>query len=411
MFLRTLALVFMFIVRLRFPNRLSLLQVIRNRYGGTAVKLVRKFEKVDFKYCKAGLDLNFLQTCRRFNVIPKLLQFRVANKSLQRSQAYQKCLNHLLLAAINNINELSSVKSNLLRTLNFLDFTHVCNIIISNNEKSNLKCRYTHKKKLKDFIPGYEVNPARFSHDPNKVIFNFSSYAVTEFEKSLPCKGLRFSIPPKKIEYADFLTQFELLYRDAIMFEMKSENREFLKNKLKDICFSTLKSYSFQKHLSEAESTVLKNLIDRKDLVIQKVDKGNTVVITDRTKYLERIKCLLSDSSKFMPLPIGEGIWLNYIINLENKLKDRFKVLKHEEKISEKEFCNMCPVGTTPNILYGNPKVHKTVVNNTPKFRPILSAINTPTYLLAKYLNPILSTLTTNELTAKNSLDFAEVVN
>ena len=47
-------------------------------------------------------------------------------------------------------------------------------------------------------------------------------------------------MPPKKIEYADFLTQFELLYRDTIMFEMKSENRDFLENKLKDICFSTL---------------------------------------------------------------------------------------------------------------------------------------------------------------------------
>ena len=28
---------------------------------------------------------------------------------------------------------------------------------------------------------------------------------------------------------------------------MKSENRDFLKNKLKDMCFSTLKSYSFDK--------------------------------------------------------------------------------------------------------------------------------------------------------------------
>ena len=56
-----------------------------------------------------------------------------------------------------------------------------------------------------------------------------------------------FPIPRKKIEYADFLTQFELLYRDTIMFEMKSENRDFLKSKLKDISFSTLKSYSFDK--------------------------------------------------------------------------------------------------------------------------------------------------------------------
>ena len=80
------------------------------------------------------------------------------------------------------------------------------------------------------------------------------------------------------------------------MFEMKSENRDFLKNKLKDICFSTLKSYSFnkvEKNLSEVKSIVLKNLIERKDLVIQKADKGNTVVITDRTKYFEGIKSLL----------------------------------------------------------------------------------------------------------------------
>ena len=154
------------------------------------------------------------------------MQFRVANKSLQRSQAYQNCLNHLLLAEINNnkknlkvlVNELSSVKSNLLRILNFLDFNHVCN-----------------------------VNPTRFSHGSNKVIFKFSSYALTEYEKSLFCKGLRFSVPPKKNEYGDFLTQFELLYRDTIMFEMNTENRDFLKNKLKDICFSTLKLYSFDK--------------------------------------------------------------------------------------------------------------------------------------------------------------------
>ena len=49
---------------------------------------------------------------------------------------------------------------------------------------------------------------------------------------SLLCKELRFSIPPKKIEYADFFAQFELLYRDAIMFEMKSEHRDgYLKSR------------------------------------------------------------------------------------------------------------------------------------------------------------------------------------
>ena len=168
----------MFLVRLRFPSRLSLLQGIRNRYGDTIVKLVRKFEKVVFKHRKAALGLNFLQTCQSFNAIPKFLQLCVANKNLRKSQAYQKRLNNLLLAEINNkkknlkvlVNELSSVKSNLLGILNFLDFNHVCNIIISNNEKSIFKCKYTHKQKLSDLIPGYEVNLTGFSHDPNKVI-------------------------------------------------------------------------------------------------------------------------------------------------------------------------------------------------------------------------------------------------
>ena len=128
------------------------------------------------------------------------------------------------------------------------------------------------------------------------------------------------------------------IYRDTIIFEMKSENRNFLNNRLKDICFSTLKSYSFdkvEKHLPEVEFLALKNLTEHKDLAIQKADKGNAVVITDRTKYLEGIKSLLSDSSKFMQLPIDEDKWINYIVNLESKLKDRFKVLKNEEKFQK----------------------------------------------------------------------------
>ena len=60
--------------------------------------------------------------------------------------------------------------------------------------------------------------------------------------------------------------------------------------------------------------------------------------ITDHTKYLEGIKFLLSDSSRFVQLPIDEGKWINcIIINLESKLKDRFKLLKNEEKISDKK--------------------------------------------------------------------------
>ena len=100
------------------------------------------------------------------------------------------------------------------------------------------------------------------------------------------------------------------------------------------------------------------NKFDCKDLLSQKEDKGNTVFITDRIKYLEGIKSLLSDSRKFMQILTDGGNWINYIINLESKLKDSFKVLKKEEKNSRKDFDSICPVGTTPSISYDNPQVH-----------------------------------------------------
>ena len=60
--------------------------------------------------------------------------------------------------------------------------------------------------------------------------------------------------------------------------------------------------------------------------------------------------------------------------------------------------------------MYGLCKVHKDIIDNCPPFRPILSAINTPTYKLAKFLVPILKSLTSNEYTVKDSFAFAEEI-
>ena len=59
-------------------------------------------------------------------------------------------------------------------------------------------------------------------------------------------------------------------------------------------------------------------------------------------------------------------------------------------------------------ILYGPCKVQKTITDVCPPFRPILSAIETPSYKLAKFLVPKLSSITFNEFTAKDSFAFAE---
>ena len=70
--------------------------------------------------------------------------------------------------------------------LKWIDFNHVCNLFLLGN----------------------------VSHDPHKVICNFSSYKLTEVEKSVLFKGLQFVLPTKRLEYADYMLPFELLFHD-----------------------------------------------------------------------------------------------------------------------------------------------------------------------------------------------------
>ena len=76
--------------------------------------------------------------------------------------------------------------------------------------------------------------------------------------------------------------------------------------------------------------------------------------------------------------------------------------------MTEKTSKSLKPVGTRPGVMYGSFKIHKVNVGNCQPFWPILSALNTSTYKLAKFLVPVLKSLTTNELTVKNYFHFAE---
>ena len=116
-----------------------------------------------------------------------------------------------------------------------------------------------HAKKL--FNLGIESS--KTSHDPQKVIFNYSSHVLTESEKSLLCKGLNFAIPPDKLEYSDFLLPFELLYRDIQNLDVTDQKKQHLKARIKDSALSPFSSYhknSPSLNLTKEEFAPLKSL-------------------------------------------------------------------------------------------------------------------------------------------------------
>ena len=109
-----------------------------------------------------------------------------------------------------------------------------------------------------------------------------------------------------------------------------------------------------------------------------------------------------------MQLSIEEDNLINYNMKLESNLKDRFNNLKNEEKISEKNLIVFTQFELHLAFYTVTLKYIKQLL--TIKFQPIVSVINTTTCLLAKWLNPILSLLTTCKFTMKNYFDFAEEV-
>ena len=193
-----ISLVFIFLTRLRFPSRLSIAEVLRKGYGDRTLKLVRKFEKTDIKHKKALLDLQFLKICEDHNVIPKFLRFKVANSNLRSSSTYRRCQRKLLREEVYNKRlvvskldkESKSLYNNVKSNLNLIDFHHVLNIPLISNEKELEQIKFRHLSKLKNLIPNFTWDlVATSSHDPEKVIFNFSSYELSSSDKDLLSKG------------------------------------------------------------------------------------------------------------------------------------------------------------------------------------------------------------------------------
>ena len=142
----------------------------------------------------------------------------------------------------------------------------------------------------------------------------------------------------------------------------------------------------------------LKNLSASCNLIIQKTDKGNSVALVEKNVYIRHIEKILDDATKFGKVKIKKEI-LNFLINHERRINNYFNQYKKIKAI-----------GSRPGILCGLCKIHKAIIDVCPPFRPILFAIGNPSYKLAKFLVPKLSSITFNELTVKDSFAFAEEI-
>ena len=131
-------------------------------------------------------------------------------------------------------------------------------------------------------------------------------------------------------------------------------------------------------NITPDELKALKDLLSRKEIIIQKAGKGNSVVILNKCNYIKRMNGMLLDTDKFKKLNVKPGKKLNLLLKHEEKLVSFLKGIK--KSIGEDIYKSLYPQGSQPGIMYGSSKIHKLLVNGFPKLRPILYALNTGTY-------------------------------
>ena len=105
--------------------------------------------------------------------------------------------------------------------------------------------------------------------------------------------------------------------------DVTSNNLDIIKIALKKYAYSSFKEYKFLKelNLSREEYNALKNLSSLKNIIIQKSDKGNFVVVMNRDDYINPMQTLISDLARFQILSVPENKDYNLMVK-EKRLVD-----------------------------------------------------------------------------------------
>ena len=163
--------------------------------------------------------------------------------------------------------------------------------------------------------------------------------------------------------------------------------------------YDSCKNPSWFPFFKKEDFHILKQLSQRKDIIVCRPDKGRGTVLLNREEYVSKMNIILSDETKFSDIGSPE---FSIIFRTEDKINRTLKQFKDENMIDEHTYQSLYSSGSSFGILYGLPKVHKEGV----PLRPILAAYNSPSFPIAKFLVPLLKDLTINQYTLPNSTKF-----
>ena len=151
----------------------------------------------------------------------------------------------------------------------------------------------------------------------------------------------------------------------------------------------------------------LKDLIRNKDIVILKGDKDSSIVIMNKSDYINKLEEMITEGIEKGVYEISEDNTLQDLKRFQDFLYRNFKTYEHYDK--------MYPSSNSPAKLYGTAKTHKfqnieDFSMENIKFHPIIYQTGTYTYGAAQVISDYLKPLCSNQYSIKDTQSFAKLI-
>ncbi|KAG8236082.1 hypothetical protein J437_LFUL015426 [Ladona fulva] len=224
-------------------------------------------------------------------------------------------------------------------------------------------------------------------------VLNLSKHRFGDSEMDLLSKGLNFA-PHLPVTKRDI----QLLAVDCeIALHRKSP---LIQHQVADLLSLHSNDSAFVSH-NRQHSMVLRSInenIQKNNLVIQKADKGNCVVILNKSDYLSKCSDFI-EKAKLKVLPKDPTRLF------QNAVK---KAVRECNLFSQGEITKLTYMNLMPPRLYDLPKIHK----KDHPIRPVVSGIGALTHKLASKLTLLISSLLKVKPThtIKNSMDLVQKI-
>ena len=187
-------------------SRKNLFNNIREKHGNETARLCRQLEKSSTKLSKVKLDIDFLLSCKKENLIPTFAKPKLSVPS--ESELQGKIAKLIIKTELKNKHEVKkllrkSIKestADIQGKLGFLDYYAFKYRIANAIQHKKKKWSETHKKKLLKLRTDPERNRSKINRQKERqlppVIHNFSTYVLSNDEERVLSKTLDHYVPP-----------------------------------------------------------------------------------------------------------------------------------------------------------------------------------------------------------------------